>query len=91
MFGIGPTELLIVGIIAVILFGNRLPSVARSLGKSLNEFKRGMHDFESEMRSSIYTDPPKSVAYNEKIEHRKPPTDQPATETPTSTPGEAHS
>lgn len=80
MFGIGPTELLIVGIIAVILFGNRLPSVARSLGKSLNEFKRGMHDFESEMRSSIYTDPPKSVAYNDKIEHRTPPADPPAGE-----------
>ncbi len=80
MFGIGPQELLIVGVIAVILFGNRLPSVARSLGKSLNEFKRGMRDFESEMHSSIYTDPPKSVSYNEKIEHRTPPADPPASE-----------
>jgi sec-independent protein translocase protein TatA len=71
---------LIVGVIAVILFGNRLPSVARSLGKSLNEFKRGMHDFESEMRSSIYTEPPKSVGYNEKIEHRTPTVDLPASD-----------
>jgi sec-independent protein translocase protein TatA len=89
MFGIGPTELLIVGIIAVILFGNRLPTVARSLGKSLNEFKRGMHDFESEMRSSIYTEPPKSVGYNEKIEHRTPPADPPAGDTAAPPSGEA--
>ena len=72
MFGIGPTEMLIVGIIAVILFGNRLPSVARSLGKSMTEFKKGMREFENEMHSSIYSDPPKSDSYNEKIEHRQP-------------------
>ena len=70
MFGIGPTEMLIVGIIAVILFGNRLPSVARSLGKSLTEFKKGMREFESEMHSTIYSDPPSRVTPNEQLEHR---------------------
>lgn len=73
MFGIGPTEMLIVGVIAVILFGNRLPSVARSLGKSLTEFKKGMREFENEMHNSIYSDPPRSDdSYNRKIEHHKP-------------------
>ena len=57
MFGIGPGELLIVGIIAVLLFGSRLPSVARSLGRSLNEFKRGMNDVESEVKGAIYSEP----------------------------------
>ena len=42
MFGLGPMELLIVGVIAVLLFGNRLPEVGRSLGKGLVEFKKGV-------------------------------------------------
>jgi sec-independent protein translocase protein TatA len=44
MFGIGPTEMIIVGIIGILLFGNRLPGVMRSLGKSLTEFKKGISD-----------------------------------------------
>jgi len=44
MFGIGITELLIVLGILLLLFGSRLPSLARSMGKSITEFKRGMHD-----------------------------------------------
>ena len=42
MFGIGSTELLIVGFVCLLLFGNRLPSTMRSLGKSLTEFKKGL-------------------------------------------------
>jgi Sec-independent protein translocase protein TatA len=34
------------------LFGSRLPSVARSLGKSMTEFKRGLHDIQDEVRSA---------------------------------------
>jgi sec-independent protein translocase protein TatA len=44
MFGIGIPELLIVLGIIVLLFGTRLPSIARSMGKSITEFKRGMHE-----------------------------------------------
>ena len=48
-FGLGPTEMIIVGVIAVLLFGKRLPEVGRSLGKSLMEFKKGLNDIKSEM------------------------------------------
>jgi sec-independent protein translocase protein TatA len=81
--------MLIVGIIAVILFGNRLPSVARSLGKSLTEFKKGMREFESEMHSSIYSEPAGHVSYNEQLGHSTPSAaEKPAaaTEQPTSEP-----
>jgi len=39
MFGIGQTELLIFLVIVLVLFGgSRIPSIARSLGKSITEF-----------------------------------------------------
>ena len=45
MFGISITELLIVLGIVLLLFGaTRLPQVARSMGKSITEFKRGLHE-----------------------------------------------
>ncbi|NLY02609.1 MAG: twin-arginine translocase TatA/TatE family subunit [Rhodopirellula sp.] len=50
MFGVGPTELLIIGVIGLLLFGNRLPSVMHSLGKSLTEFQKGLHEIEDDVR-----------------------------------------
>lgn len=49
--------MVIIGIIAVLLFGSRLPSVARSLGKSFVEFKKGVRGIEDEIRDSTYHDP----------------------------------
>jgi len=49
MFGLGPMEMAIVGVIAVLLFGSRLPEVARGLGKSMNEFRKGMTGLQDEL------------------------------------------
>lgn len=38
----GPMEMLIIGVIILLLFGNRLPSVMRSLGRGVVEFKKGL-------------------------------------------------
>ena len=50
--GIGPMEMLIVGIIALLLFGKRLPEVARSLGQSVNAFKGGLNDIKQDVISN---------------------------------------
>lgn len=44
MFGLGPQEILIIGVVAVLLFGSRLPAMARSVGKAVVEFKKGLSD-----------------------------------------------
>ncbi|HEX5472524.1 MAG TPA: twin-arginine translocase TatA/TatE family subunit [Lacipirellulaceae bacterium] len=70
MFGLSPAHFLIFGIVAILLFGNRLPSVARSLGRSLVEFKKGMTELENEFKASVYSEPTTTtttprVTYNE--------------------------
>ena len=44
LFNLGGGEFLMLGLVALLLFGTRLPKVARSLGQSVNEFKQGMKD-----------------------------------------------
>jgi len=50
MFGLGWSEVLVVLAIGLLLFGNRLPEIARSLGKGVVEFKKGMTDLEDDLR-----------------------------------------
>ena len=49
MFGVGPTEMFVVCLVALLLFGNRLPSVMRSLGSGISEFKKGINEIHSEI------------------------------------------
>ena len=44
IFGLGQMELLIVAAVILLLFGHRLPSMMRSLGSGITQFKKGMHD-----------------------------------------------
>jgi len=48
-----PTSLIIVGIVALLLFGNRLPSVMRSLGRSVVEFRKGVSGVEEGMNDVV--------------------------------------
>ena len=56
-FGFSPglPELVIFGTIALLLFGKRLPEVARSLGKGIVEFKKGVRGIEDEVQQSTYS------------------------------------
>ena len=54
MFNIGFTELVLVGVIALIFIGpQQLPELARTVGRLLNEFKRATTDFQSSVTSNI--------------------------------------
>lgn len=54
----GGWEWLVIGVIMLLLFGSRLPSVARSIGDALREFKKGVHDISSD------TSPTKPTSYS---------------------------
>ena len=47
-FAPGLPEILIVGAIVLLLFGNRLPGAMRSLGRSIVEFKKGVKGIEED-------------------------------------------
>ena len=53
MFGMGPTEMIVIGLIALLFFGKRLPEVGRGLGKSISEFKKGLKEAETEVHQSV--------------------------------------
>jgi sec-independent protein translocase protein TatA len=57
----GP-ELIIVGFVALLIFGNRLPGVMRSLGKSVTEFKKGVSGIEEDLDTATTATPEKKPA-----------------------------
>ena len=53
MFGIGPTELLVILVVALLVLGpKRLPEIARALGRGLAEFRRATADVTSELENA---------------------------------------
>lgn len=53
---IGPWELVIVGLVALLIFGNRIPSLAKSLGRSIVEFKKGLREADNEETKALGSD-----------------------------------
>ncbi len=54
-FSPGPAEMLVILGVALLLYGGRLPEVARSWGKTLAEFRRGLSGIQNDLNDAIYT------------------------------------
>lgn len=71
----GPLELGIVALVTLLLFGNRLPGVMRSLGRGVVEFKKGVSgvdDEEDEHEEEDHKLPEKKNRAKELPEESKP-------------------
>lgn len=71
MFGLGAQELLLILVIVLVLFGaKRIPEIARGLGKSMSEFKKGIREVDSDLRDAIEAEP-KSASETKKDSEKK--------------------
>jgi TatA/E family protein of Tat protein translocase len=64
MFNVGPTELIVILILALLVFGpKKLPEVAKSVGRGLSEFRRASDEVRDEIQRGLNfddDDPPAS-------------------------------
>ena len=48
--------MVVIGIVAVLLFGSRLPEVARSVGQSYQQFRKGLAEIQTTIKTEIDDD-----------------------------------
>jgi Tat protein translocase TatB subunit len=86
MFGIGMTELMVIFVIGLLVLGpKRLPELARSLGRSLAEFRRASNEMRREfmdVAEDVHIEPPSLDAEPKKSEPGSDPAADPAAATP---------
>jgi len=57
MFNVGPTELLVILVLALMVFGpKKLPEMSRQIGRGLREFRRATQDVRSELHGVLTLD-----------------------------------
>jgi len=60
--GIGPWELILILVIALLVFGpRRLPEIGRALGRTIAEFRRMSQELAAEMAQELEAEPPQKA------------------------------
>ncbi len=70
---IGYTELIVLAIVAVVLFGRKLPEVARSVGSSYAQFRKGLSDLQSTIDHSDMDLSAANLEYEQELADRVEP------------------
>ena len=73
-----PVTVIVILLLGVMLFGGKLPEMARDIGKGLLEFQRGMNEWGNEAKKTIFDESSsKTTAKEDPV-----PTPEPATQEP---------
>jgi sec-independent protein translocase protein TatA len=82
MPSLGPAEILVVLVIALLVFGpNKMPDIARQVGKGFREFRRVQQHLKSELRDVVSEfDSPSSATVEQQAVPMLPPKDDPPAE-----------
>lgn len=75
--GVGTSEMVFLGIVALMLYGSRLPEVARNLGGTYRGLKRSVDDFKREFEAVESYEPPRKVPVASEEEENLVQTDAP--------------
>ena len=62
-----PVTVIVVLLLGVMLFGGKLPEMARDIGKSLLEFQRGMNEWGNEAKKTIFEESSTKPVPEEKV------------------------
>src|SRR5256885_13133310 len=74
MFDIGLQEMLVIGVIALLVFGpSRLPELGRMVGRAMREFRRASDEFRSTVETNL------NLNDSDPVIHTTPSTPEPAT------------
>lgn len=79
---VGAQEMVVILVVALLIFGGRLPEVARNLGKTVGDFKRTAQNLTREFRNDLgdlppraYTPPPATQQWRDATREDVPPED----------------
>ena len=86
MPSLGPAEILVVLVIALLVFGpNKMPDIAKQVGKGFREFRRVQQHLKSELRDVVseFDSPSSTATVDQQAVPKLPPNDTPPPDAPT--------